>query len=146
MRCISLWQPWASAIPLGLKAVETRHWSTDYRGPLAIHAAQRWTREQREFASVERTLGRLPERMPLGAIVAICNLVDVKRTDEIAPVVSAIERIYGNYGPDRFGWILEGIRPLAEPIPYKGRQGFFNIPDDLPGLDKLLPALAVNRG
>lgn len=41
MRCISLWQPWASLVVFGYKIVETRHWSTDYTGYLAIHAAQK---------------------------------------------------------------------------------------------------------
>lgn len=40
MKAISLWQPWASLVPAGAKPVETRSWSTSYRGPLAIHAAK----------------------------------------------------------------------------------------------------------
>lgn len=39
-RALSLWQPWASLIAVGAKAVETRGWSTPYRGLLAIHAAK----------------------------------------------------------------------------------------------------------
>jgi hypothetical protein len=39
MKAISLWNPWAYAVPLGLKGVETRSWATNYRGPIAIHAA-----------------------------------------------------------------------------------------------------------
>jgi hypothetical protein len=131
IRAISLWQPWASAVALGLKHVETRHWSTKYRGPLVIHAARRWDRSQRQFASVERTLGRLPSRLPFGALVAVCNLVDVRPTEELKLSVSAIERLYGNYEPGRFGWLLADIRPLTEPIPYLGRQGFFSVPADL---------------
>jgi len=41
MKALSLWQPWASAIALGSKRIETRGWATSYRGPLAIHAAKR---------------------------------------------------------------------------------------------------------
>lgn len=41
MRAITLWQPWASLIALGLKKYETRSWTTSYRGKLLIHAAQR---------------------------------------------------------------------------------------------------------
>ena len=44
MRAISLWQPWASVVALGSKRIETRHWSTGHRGPLAIHAAKRRVR------------------------------------------------------------------------------------------------------
>jgi hypothetical protein len=41
MRALSLWQPHAQAIALGLKPWETRDWPTRYRGPLAIHGAKR---------------------------------------------------------------------------------------------------------
>jgi hypothetical protein len=131
MKAISLWQPWASAIALGHKRVETRHWSTPYRGPLAIHAAKRFGPAERHFASTEVALGRLPNRIPLGAIVATCRLVDVRPTDELKLTVSAIERLYGNYEPGRFGWLLEDIQPLAEPIAWTGKQGFFSVPDEL---------------
>ena len=131
MRAISLWQPWASAIPLGLKRIETRHWSTAFRGELAIHAAKRFGPEEREFAQVERTLGRLPERLPLGAIVAVVTLRDVRSTDELVTEgIGAIEKLYGNYEPGRFGWLLSEIRPLREPVPCTGRQGFWTLPDD----------------
>ena len=41
MRALSLWQPHAQAIMLGIKPYETRGWSTDHRRPLAIHAAKK---------------------------------------------------------------------------------------------------------
>jgi activating signal cointegrator 1 len=133
MRAISLWQPWATAIAVGNKRVETRHWTTRYRGPLAIHAAKRWGPDQREFASVEHALGRLPARVPLGVIVATCRLVDIRPTQELHPTVSAVERLYGNYEWGRFGWLLEDVVALPEPIPFKGGQGFFDVPDVLLG-------------
>ena len=36
-----MWQPWASLIAIGAKQIETRHWPTKYRGPIAIHTAKR---------------------------------------------------------------------------------------------------------
>src|SRR5258708_5270609 len=41
VKALTLWQPWASLIAVGAKTIETRSWSTSYRGPLAIHAAKR---------------------------------------------------------------------------------------------------------
>jgi hypothetical protein len=131
MRAISLWQPWATAIALGTKRIETRGWSTDYRGPLLIHAAKRWEAEQREFAAVEQNLARLPLRIPLGAIVAAARLVDVKPTEELIGDIGALERLYGDYSPGRFGWVLEEVRAFVEPIPFRGSQGFFMVPDRL---------------
>lgn len=38
MKALTLHQPWASLVALGVKTIETRSWGTSYRGPLAIHA------------------------------------------------------------------------------------------------------------
>lgn len=40
------------------------------------------------------------------------------------------ERLFGNYVPGRYAWILENIRPV-EPFAIKGQQGFFNVPDEM---------------
>lgn len=42
MKALTIRQPWASLIAHGVKTIETRSWSTKYRGPLAIHAGHRW--------------------------------------------------------------------------------------------------------
>ncbi|MEM6484185.1 MAG: ASCH domain-containing protein [Pseudomonadota bacterium] len=38
MKALTIHQPWASLILLGIKRYENRTWRTNYRGPLAIHA------------------------------------------------------------------------------------------------------------
>ena len=159
MKVISLWQPWASAIALGSKRIETRSWSTNYRGPLAIHAAKRWTREEDELIHFYYWMGAmgLPygvqgrqekwDSLPKGAIVATCNLVDCRptgsfRLEEIEKTIycpadprseeySWTERLMGNFELGRFGWVLDDIKPVPEPIPFKGAQGFFDVPDEL---------------
>jgi len=40
IRTLSLWQPWASLMALGLKRMETRSWPMRHRGPLAIATTQ----------------------------------------------------------------------------------------------------------
>jgi hypothetical protein len=129
MKAISLWQPWASAIALGIKSFETRSWSTSYRGPLVIHAAERWSTDQRRFAEVEIAMGRLPANLPLGCLIAVVDIVTVYATEEAGPMISAIERLYGDYSPGRFAWQLANVRPLAEPIPWRGALGLFEVPD-----------------
>jgi hypothetical protein len=49
---LSMWQPWASLLVLGCKQFETRHWPIPQNKlprETAIHAAGRWTRDQREL-------------------------------------------------------------------------------------------------
>ncbi len=131
MKAISIWQPWSSAIALGLKTIETRGWATPYRGPLAIHAAKRWGREQKEFLARERANGRLLGDIPLGAIVAVARLAEIQRTVGLVGVATPIERLYGDYSPGRYGWILADVRALKTPIQFRGAQGLFDVPDRL---------------
>lgn len=128
MKAISLHQPWASAVALGHKRIETRHWQPKFRGEIAIHAAKTI---DKDFARVERTLGRLPEKIPLGAIVAVAQLVRVEPTVDLELSIGALERMYGNYAPGRYGWVLEQIRPLNFPVPCIGRQSLFSIDGDV---------------
>lgn len=133
MKCISLWQPWASAIALGLKSIETRHWSTRHRGPLAIHAARRWTVDEREDARMFARTYDAPELInpPLGAIIAVCRLDDMQPTEALVDIISDMERSFGNYGHGRFGWKLTDVVQLETPIPFRGLQGLFNVPDEI---------------
>jgi len=131
VKATSLWQPWASGIALGHKRIETRHWITNHRGEIAIHAAKRWDAEQRDYAEDFRRRGWIDFGLPFGAVVAVACIADVKRTEMLIGSIDKKEEAFGNYGPRRFGWILEDIRPLATPVPCKGAQGIFNLPPDV---------------
>ena len=131
MKALSLWQPWASAMALGLKQIETRGWEPRYRGRLAIHAAKRWTASERLFT---QQMG-LPDKLPLGEIVAVGDLVDVQPTEYLLleGFISDEEFPWGDYGSGRFGWLLHNIQPLERPIPFRGAQSLFEIPDNVIG-------------
>lgn len=138
MKCISLWQPWASLIAVGAKKIETRSWTTSYRGVLAIHAAKVFNRESRDFwmtsrfvrARVEQFNALSPD-VPLGAFVAVCRLADVKTAFQLSGTLGAEEEALGNYGIGRYGWILEDVQPLSPPVPAKGAQGLWSIMPEL---------------
>ncbi len=102
MRALTLHQPWATLIALGVKTVETRSWATPYRGRLLIHAARgveptsvgdyqvgrisgrgwptSYTMYAPGFVSILNGGPGRSEHMhdlPLGAVVAVCTLRDV---------------------------------------------------------------------
>lgn len=141
MRAISLWQPWSSACvtltPWGvaIKGIETRHWSTNYRGPLAIHAAKRWDADQRQFWLSEWNMPAnelMPFCLPLGMIVGTVDLIDVIPTELLLDSgLDPRERDWGNYGPGRFGWLFHNPRRLSKPIPWRGGRSFFSVPDEI---------------
>jgi hypothetical protein len=99
---LTVQQPWAWAIVHGGKDVENRTQAWGYRGPLAIHAGQRWSsrgehsplvaaayfdarqrqgwlvmdREGAPRRAAEVGLGRFVDEGQFGAIVGVVDLVD----------------------------------------------------------------------
>jgi activating signal cointegrator 1 len=146
MKCLSLWQPWATLMEIGAKRNETRSWETLHRGPLAIHAAKKWTRELSTIACAgpfSAALLRQDDvlyisealrRIPFGCILCVVDLIDcVRITATNAP--AGDEYAFGDYTPGRFMWHTANLRRLPTPIPYRGAQGLFEIPDDLLNTD-----------
>ncbi len=124
MKALTLWQPWASAVAVGAKRIETRSWSTEYRGPLAIHAAQT-LRGIHELQANSRGVGgvimppswraaltpafpwisddRPPwiedlNELPRGCMVAIAELVDVVPLDDpaVQDLADAVRRHFAD--------------------------------------------------
>lgn len=69
MKALSIKQPWAHRIIKGLKQIEYRSWSTDYRGPLLICSS--------------KTPDTEGENLPLGMALGVVDLVNItKRNGE----------------------------------------------------------------
>jgi hypothetical protein len=185
VKALTLYQPWASLVALGVKTIETRSWSTDFRGPLAIHAGKKrpqhcltvgqWQVLDQADGVVRLAgpplydLGTMPP-LPLGAVVATCVLADVvpivahvgqaPRGRYVQPLdtggrstarVSELwlcnqsttgperiternitdQRPYGDFTPGRYALLLEGIQAVDPPIPWRGRQGLWNLPPEV---------------
>jgi len=128
MKAVTLTQPWATAVARGVKRIETRGWSTGYRGWLAIHAAKGWTVADREFAleAAFPYLGLYPEQYPRGVVVCVAKLVDVRPVEKL-PRVSVEDWLFGNFEPGRFGWVLEDVYAFGEPVPAVGKQGLWDL-------------------
>jgi len=130
MRALTVRQPWAWAIVHGGKTVEnrSRNIAGNYRGPIAIHAGL----ADAEPPIINRTgpWGYNPDDLIRGAIIGVANLWAVH---EPRPGCCA------NRGAPPFGdpWAmadhwhlcLSNPRPLAAPIPYRGRLGLWTLPD-----------------
>lgn len=154
MKVITLTQPWATLVAIGAKKIETRSWNTTYRGPLAIHAAvgkyvdDYLLMKVEPFYSALRNAGiesRL--QIPLGGIIATCELVHVKQMDELQVFpacrgigykqqywkLDAKERAFGHYEVGRYMWLLSNVKKLDKPIAAKGALGLWNF--DMPTLE-----------
>ena len=129
LKAISLWQPWASLIPLGLKHYETRSWKTDYRGKLLICSTAGNSKQHKEYLKICNELKLPPwENFLHGCAIALCDLTDcIKMTDEFLQQQSRTEILCGDWQVGRYAWKLENIQPIAEPFAVKGKQGLFDI-------------------
>lgn len=125
---LTLTQPWASLVVLGRKRIETRSWSTRYRGALAIHAAKSWDLGDQAFAAGLIARGILPDReLPRGAVIGLARLSEVVTTFEamFSPQWSEGEAEFGDFSDGRFAWLLEDAVELVNPQPAKGSLGIW---------------------
>lgn len=123
MKAISLKQPWANLIADGEKTIETRTWSTNYRGPLLIVSSKR------------------PPIQPAGCVVALVDLVGCRPMTHYDVEAARCDLYDG-----AVAWILARIRKV-QPIPVRGSLGIYDLPysaSDLKVVDEhvILPGLA----
>ncbi|HLF13214.1 MAG TPA: hypothetical protein VJA26_18595 [Gammaproteobacteria bacterium] len=141
MKAISLWQPWASLWVAGPKVHETRGWPTKVRGWVLVHAAKHKTRLSETTPELAALTGRTRGySLPYGALIGAVNIIDCWETDNCG-WRNSDDHTCGNWADGRFAWMRDDKRvSFDNPIPYRGRQGFFDVPIDL-----TLPAAALNQ-
>jgi hypothetical protein len=117
------------------KLTENRNRATKYRGPLAIHAglSLKWLQldAKREY---DERYGLYINRMAFGAVVGTVDLidcvyiVDIDRgaLDEKYPWLRSHKHATGPYC-----FIFANPVRFKTPIPFRGAQGFFNVPDSI---------------
>ena len=125
MKALTICQPYAEMILLGEKRVENRTWSTRFRGRFAIHAgkSREWMDPDDERPYV------------FGAVVAFATLLAVEHVDDIEAGGLDLRfpwlREHSHcHGP--FCWVLGDVQRITQPVPMKGAQGLWTIPDGRP--------------
>lgn len=126
MKAISLWQPWATAMAVGLKRNETRSWWTPHRGDLVICSAKRKPTGEVERA-ILADIGLRAIHLPLGYALCVVDLFQCIPVNFINQMPTGDEYKLGDYSPGRFVWRTRNLRTLKQPIPIIGRQGFFEV-------------------
>ena len=141
-------QPWASLVAIGENTIETRSWSTRYRGRLAIHAAKGFPADARALcrrqpyrAVLARHGYASADDLPLGCVIAVAMLEDVLAFDRSSlreardgarrGVLPQHEADFGDFSPERFGFVLRDVRRVAVPVPVRGMLGLWTLPKDV---------------
>lgn len=148
MKAISIWQPHASLLLHGPKNYETRSWRVprSVAGTrVAIHAAKA-DGDLLDIAAyaLDRQGGDIDEHMDayLRAILAAgyrtcgemprgCIIGSVLLHDSVPAELAWDHNNFGDFSAGRFAWPVSERRVLASPIPFRGMQGFFDVPDDM---------------
>jgi len=120
VKALSIRQPWAWLILHGGKDIENRTWTTRFRGPFYVHAANGMTHQEYDTASdfAESNGVCIPPYQDLdrGGIVGTAAIVD-------CVTYSDSPWFFGAYG-----FVLENGNPIPF-RPLKGELGFFDVID-----------------
>jgi activating signal cointegrator 1 len=149
MIAISLWNPWSYLWLLpGEKTFETRSWYSAHRGPLLVHAAKARNPDVRAALGDPYIQSRLAAHglnvcdLAYGALIGTVELIGCSRMDRM-PEPNESERLVGNWSPERFAWERgPRVQIFENPIPYVGRQGFFEVPYAVIAHELLAPVRA----
>lgn len=157
MRALTLHRPWPFVILRCGKRVENRPWAP-YKAVIgeriALHAGKGWDMRAEQYIEPDMTRGgRWPvlayaEGLVGTAVVAGWVNGAVPWEPGEAPWHPGSARKH-RYGPETlaedlaleaisspfyfgpFGWVLEDVREFSAPIPCRGFQGLWNVPEEL---------------
>lgn len=172
MKALTLHQPWASLVSIGVKFLETRSWATKYRGRLLIHAGLTEDWRATCTPAIAHALQAAGSTMPEGAVVASCVLTDCVQiggwdefigdehftehdgelthavpTDEGWALLDSTDQLpFGDFTPGRYAWLLDDVKPTTERCPRCWGSGWIHRPLETGGEGEhrwLCPACTV---
>ncbi len=115
MKALSIKQPWANMIADGEKTIETRTWSTSYRGPLLIVSSKKPDLEG--FPRLD-----IPHNGPYGYAIAVAQLVECRPMNRYTDKKKAQCEWY----PGAIAWRLRRAKRI-KPFPVAGRLRLYNV-------------------
>lgn len=143
-RAATLYQPWAWLVAHGHKPLENRpkgFFPQDFRGWFWIHAAKLTSREAKLVAKGDAT----DEWLAAHELCCQNGLLVLPALDDARMSFGAIigrGRVTGMLEPPaklpdgwrmagKFGYVVLDAVPLKEPVPCRGKQGFWTVPGEI---------------
>lgn len=126
--CLSMHQPWASLLVMGIKTVEGRSWYTPHRGRLWIAATAK-APEKEEIKYVEQQYKEMydrfiefPENYPSGALLGCVDVADCVTQEEY-------QKMDGDRSESgsEFVFICENPMELLIKVPVKGKHKIWKL-------------------
>jgi hypothetical protein len=116
VKALTVCQPHAWAIIHGDKRVENRTWPSNHRGLLLIHSGK-----SRERLRCTRYPGQPPDsELAFGALIGLVFMYGCGRPEQFT----------SPYAEGPWCHAFSEVVPLAEPVPWRGTLGYFDVPLD----------------
>ncbi len=130
MKAISLRPPWGWLMLHGPKELEypkdfeNRNWPSTFTGRIVIHQSKRWDTEGMEaIAGIDdESWGLIVQNMPAARAYGL--LGESTFAEQVTKATS--KWFFG-----RYAWPVSEPLAYAKPIPYRGRLGIFEVPDEV---------------
>lgn len=125
MKCISLKQPYAELLAIGKKTIETRGWSTKFRGIFLIHASKTVDVEACKHYEIDM------DRIAKGAVIGKAVIYDVKKYtnanefDLDKNKHLSLKKLVSN--KNMYGFLIKDAIKFDDAAPCLGRMGFFDV-------------------
>lgn len=162
LKCLALWQPWATLVVLGLKKFETRSQYSQHRGLtgiLATKSSPPWAKElfyQEPFYSVLKKHGfNTFQDLPVGGVIGTVevqawrkiihwNMKPVHPMAETHVTKDETEKAFGLWDPGRYAIELDKPFVLHKMFGALGKQNLlFDV--DIPKMDLSLGTYAFTH-
>lgn len=152
MKVLTIRQPYASLVVMGLKTLETRPLLTNYRGPVLIHAAaSKYSHieaagiiQKHDVKHILTPWMNKIQALPVGCIIGSVDLSDclgiqvAKDTlknawfnkGDISMRDAEQELAFGDYINNKYAYVLKNPRNFINHIPAKGQLGFWGTMQD----------------
>ena len=149
MKALTIQNPWAWAVLYAGKIIENRTWRPpeDLLGErLAIHAGKIFAHEALQFLW-DKFAVEVPSELPAGVIIGTVRVVGIleqrQRNDfsvlsirDYRPAFALDHRALGWLvdpppGKRGYGWVFSDPIALAKPVPCRGAQGVWDVPEDV---------------
>ncbi len=125
MKCISLKQPYAELLANGKKTIETRGWSTKFRGSFLIHASKTVDVESCKCYEIDT------DRIAKGAVIGKAVIYDVKKYQNNNEFVLdknkhlSLKKLVDN--KNMYGFLIKDAIKFDDAVPCLGKMGFFEV-------------------
>lgn len=138
LRGLTMLDPFGGLVAAGLKPIETRWYSTKYRGPIAFTASK-----GKALALEERFHDRYIESgvgnvlLEPGTVICTAYLVDCRPMR-----LEDQDDAWIGYDPKRWAWVLRDVRPVSG-VRIRGMQSLFRVSRDV--ADRVYAQVAVKK-